>query len=408
MLLYQGGRACLQAIYFVLIARGLGVAQFGAFAGATALVAILQPFGSLGAINLLIMRVGIDRTTVARQFTTAIVITTISGSCLGLLLLAVSSSVAPKGVGAIVLLEIVMADLLGARLIDIAGAVYQAQERMFRTALFPLLLYGSRVIGVVGLMVVSSRLTLERWTTVYFLCSIGVTFPVLLLVGRDVGLGRPDIRGYRRDWKLGLQFSVSLFAQSVYNDIDKAMLSRLGSLEATGIYAAAYRVVDLAFMPMRALLSASYTRFFQRGTKGLASTLALARTIAKPGIAYCVFASFALLLGAGIVPKVLGSSFATSVEALRWLSILPLLKAVHYLAADSLTGALFQGIRTAWQVGVAVANVGLNFWLIPAYSWRGAVAASLLCDGALAIALWLTVWRLSRRSPTRLVPKVGQ
>jgi O-antigen/teichoic acid export membrane protein len=37
---------------------------------------------------------------------------------------------------------------------------------------------------------------------------------------------------------------------------------------------------------------------------------------------------------------------------------------------------------------VAVLNVGLNFWLIPAYSWRGAAWSSLACDGALALVMY--------------------
>ena len=52
-------------------------------------------------------------------------------------------------------------------------------------------------------------------------------------------------------------------------------------------------------------------------------------------------------------------------EALRWLSLLPLLKTLHYFAADSLTGAGFQGIRTTVQVGIAIFNVLFNLWIIP-------------------------------------------
>jgi O-antigen/teichoic acid export membrane protein len=39
-------------------------------------------------------------------------------------------------------------------------------------------------------------------------------------------------------------------------------------------------------------------------------------------------------------------------------------------------------------VAVAVVNVGLNLWLITAYSWTGAVIATLVCDGLLAVSLW--------------------
>jgi O-antigen/teichoic acid export membrane protein len=56
--------------------------------------------------------------------------------------------------------------------------------------------------------------------------------------------------------------------------------------------------------------------------------------------------------------------------------------------SDSVTGAGYQGYRTAAQVSVALLNVGLNFWLIPAYSWRGAAWSSLACDATLALVMY--------------------
>jgi O-antigen/teichoic acid export membrane protein len=64
---------------------------------------------------------------------------------------------------------------------------------------------------------------------------------------------------------------------------------------------------------------------------------------------------------------------------------------MHYFLADSLTGAGYQRIRTIAQIGVALFNVGLNLWLIPAYSWRGAAWASLASDAALVLAMYAAV-----------------
>ncbi len=46
---------------------------------------------------------------------------------------------------------------------------------------------------------------------------------------------------------------------------------------------------------------------------------------------------------------------------------------------------------------MAVFNVALNFWLIPAYSWRGAAWASLASDGLLAIGCWIGILVLRGR-----------
>ena len=78
-----------------------------------------------------------------------------------------------------------------------------------------------------------------------------------------------------------------------------------------------------------------------------------------------------------------------------------MLKTFHYFAADSLTGAGYQGVRTAVQVGIAVFNVLVNLWIIPAYGWRGAAWSSLASDGLLAVILWMIALRLSSKARER-------
>jgi O-antigen/teichoic acid export membrane protein len=88
---------------------------------------------------------------------------------------------------------------------------------------------------------------------------------------------------------------------------------------------------------------------------------------------------------------VLGPEYAPTVDVLRWLAPLPLLKALHYFAADTLTGAGFQSLRSIVQIGVAGVNVVLNLWLIPRYGWRGAAGSSLVTDGLLLVSLVVMV-----------------
>jgi O-antigen/teichoic acid export membrane protein len=401
MLFSHGGRVLLQAAFFVLLARALGASSFGAFSGVVALVAILQPFGSLGTVILLIMHVSVEPLRASRQFSTSLIVTATFGLLVGCSITSLAQWVAPAGVTAGIAAAICGADLLGARLVDVASAVYQAQERMFRAAAYTVVLYSARLAFALALVAVRPHAGLAAWGLMYLVASVVTVVIVVVATFRDIGLAAPDLHGYRKEAGLGLQFAVSLTAQSVYNDIDKAMLARLGSLTAAGLYAAAYRVVDMAFIPMRALLAASYSRFFRHGTQGLGATVAFTRRIAVPGVAYCISVSGLLFVVAPVVPRVLGASFDGSVPVLRWLAVLPLFKACHYLAADALTGARMQNVRTSLQVGVALLNVGLNFWLIPSYSWHGAVYASLASDGGLALLLWFAVARQLTRNTAK-------
>jgi O-antigen/teichoic acid export membrane protein len=175
-------------------------------------------------------------------------------------------------------------------------------------------------------------------------------------------------------------------------------MGRLGSLEATGVYAAAYRLVDMAFLPVGSLLIVTYARFFQHGVQGVRATARYARRLLALGASYGFTASLGLYLLAPALPHILGEQYRESVAAVRWLSVLPLLKAVHYFGADALTGAGYQGVRTMVLVVVAAANILLNLTLIPAYSWRGAAMATVISDGLMGVGIWVSVWYLGRRT----------
>ena len=97
------------------------------------------------------------------------------------------------------------------------------------------------------------------------------------------------------------------------------------------------------------------------------------------------------MLGAPLVPHILGRQYADVTEALRWLALLPALKTLHFFTADALTGADHQGTRSLIQIGVAAFNVLVNLWIIPAYGWRGAAWSSIASDGLLALSLLVTV-----------------
>ena len=105
----------------------------------------------------------------------------------------------------------------------------------------------------------------------------------------------------------------------------------------------------------------------------------------------------AILAGAGLVPYVLGGEYRLTVEALRWLAIIPVLRVVHFFLSDALAGAGHQGLKALIQIGVAVFNVLINLWIIPAYSWRGAAWSSIASDALLSCGIGSAVLLLARR-----------
>jgi O-antigen/teichoic acid export membrane protein len=216
---------------------------------------------------------------------------------------------------------------------------------------------------------------------------------VVGLVWVQVRIGPPKLALHRvkGEFAEGFYYCASMSATTIYNDIDKTMLVRMSSLDAAGIYAAAYRLIDLVFIPVRSLLTAALPGYFRAGCEGLAGTVRHMMRIMPKAVGYAAFSVVAVVVCAPVVPHVLGAEYTRTVEALRWLALLPPLRAIHYFLADSLTGAGYQGLRTSIQASVAAFNILLNVWLIPLYSWRGAVASSLASDALLAALLLPTL-----------------
>src|SRR5262249_18831636 len=85
-----GIRLFFQAIYFILIARCLGPAQYGAFVGAVSLVAVLSPFAIWGADGLLVRDVSRHRERFAQSWGNALWTVFIFGVLLVALVLLLS------------------------------------------------------------------------------------------------------------------------------------------------------------------------------------------------------------------------------------------------------------------------------------------------------------------------------
>lgn len=402
MLLSQGIRLVLQAAYFVIIARALGAEQYGAFVGVTALVAILAPFASLGSGNLLIKNVSRNRALFGEYWGNALLISFVSGAALILLVLLVAPIVLPKTVPLLLIFLVAVTDLIFARILDMAGQAFQAVLWLSKTAQLNILPQVTRLIAALALVNFFPQWGAVGWTFLYLISTAVSALIGVILVHVSLGAPKLAISRLKPEILEGFYFSVSLSAQTVYNDIDKTMLARLSSLAATGIYAAAYRLIDVAFVPVRSLLAAAYAKFFQRGSSGISGTMDFAKRLLPIAGIYGAIAATGLFLFAPVVPYILGDEYASTVEALRWLAPLPFLKAMHYFAADTLTGAGFQGMRSAVQAFVAVFNVSVNLWLIPVYSWKGAAWSSLASDTILMLSLWAVVVFLYQRQVHRL------
>lgn len=384
----QMASTAAQAVYFVFIGRALGSGEYGAFAGVAALIGALSQFSSLGMEMILVRNVSRDPGSFARTWGQALAFSLAGFVVLLAAAMAFAHLALPPELRMLVP-WIALADGLLGKLIQLAARAFQGAGRLAWTARLTTLNTLVRAVAAGTVWFGAHRGVIHPdalfWAKAYGLATLSVALYAMMLA--SLRLGRPRFgRPRPTDLSEGLSFSLSNSSISVYNDIDKTFLVSLGQDYAAGIYSAAYRVVDAASAPIYAIYAAAAPHFFRRGLKGAGAAGSLARATLRQTLPYSLFTAAALALGAPLVPVLFGASFQGSVSVMRWICLLPVLRALHYSWGSAITASASQWNRTATQFGAAALNLCLNWLLIPRWSWQGAAIASLATDGALAVA----------------------
>jgi O-antigen/teichoic acid export membrane protein len=397
----QGTGFLLQAVYFILLARLLGATQYGIYAGAFAFTSIAAQFSSLGSGVVLIRYVSGERKVFAAYWGNILLTTTVVSTVVIMVLYFLAPHLLNPYSAALVPLAGI-ANCFGAQLTAETGRVFQAFEQLRITALFNLLTNLLRAIVVVAMLVVLHHATAWQWAVA---STIVTVIGTALAVGNvTVRFGWPkfEARIFRKHIAEGFGYSFAGSTTVLYNDVDKTMLSHYGMNLANGIYTMAYRVVDLASIPISAINAASITQFFHRGRSGVAPAAELSNRLLKRALPISAVLSLAMFVGAPLIPQIVGKGFAESVPALRWLCLIPVFRSMQTVSGGALTGAGFQSYRTGAQVVAAALNFGSNLWLIPAYGWHGAAWSSLATDGAMGAMnmtiLQVLVWRETKNA----------
>lgn len=385
----------MQAAYFVLIARSMGPSTYGAFVAIVALTSILSPFSGMGSCNLFIKNVKSGKREPAVCWGNGILLTTVSGTFFSLAAIAINYVFRLKTEFTVVAI-VCFSDLILMRITELAAFGFAASNRMKDTSIQNVVISLLRLLAILVLAVTLHKVSLQQWTTAYLVTGIIGVLYAIYMGSRMWGMPRIDMQALREDAKEGVYFSISTSAQTIYNDIDKTMLGKLSDFASTGIYAAAYRVIDVSLTPVRSLVSAAYPEFFRIGTEGVRKTYPYARKLIYRSAMYGLANFVLLMLFAPLLPHILGPKYVAAAPAMRWLALIPFLRCIHLFLADALSGAGYQRMRTIVQAGIAIFNIALNLVILPRWSWRGAAWTSLASDAVLALTLWMVVryyWR---------------
>jgi O-antigen/teichoic acid export membrane protein len=383
-----------QAAYFVLVTRTMGARSYGAFVSMSALAGIVAAFSAWGSDQLLIRSVATDRTAFPRAFGEGLIYFLITAplftlfAAIGFRFL-VDSSISWTAIALVACAEIVFS-----RANYFAVNCFQAFERGRDMASLGILLYATRVLAAVVWSATTSDPSPLSWAWYYMASSfVAGAISMFLVVHR---LGNPEWRMRWSDWRDGGFFALQMGSFVGFRDIDKPLVVALSGLSEAGLYAAAFRIADVAAVPVRALMYATYVRFFQHGARGPRGSLVFARRLLPIGAALGIAAGIGVAVSSTFATAVIGANYHGVGPILLLLSPLPLLYALYYIGADALITGGHVAYRTLIQLLLPAVDVGLCVLLVPRFGAAGAAAAATCTHFVLVAVLWLSLFHLAR------------
>lgn len=387
-----------QAAYFTIIVRVLGTENYGAFVGIASLAALIFPFADLGGGDILIQQVSKDKKVFSIYWGNALLIVLGASLLLATITYFISPFIFHNNITLPVIGAILLADLTGLAIFVVSAKAFMSHNLLKNSSLLQIVGTITKLLAAIVLATYFKQPSLWQWSYLYL--SSALITGIIGIIWVSKTLGKPQLAPtiIPNIASKGVYFSIGQSAHNINSHIDKTMLASMATLEATGIYGAAYRLIEVGSIPIYAVLSASYPRFFQEGAGGIKGCLNLVKRLLPFVAIYGACALIGFLLFAPWITYILGDEYQNAIATVRWLAPIPIIGSIQLLLADTLTGAGFQKTRSAIQVTTALGNVGLNIWLIPLYSWRGAAWATLGSDSFRVICLAIAVaWFYQRQ-----------
>jgi O-antigen/teichoic acid export membrane protein len=393
-LLDQGAALAASVLSFLLLGRSLGAAGYGAFVGLYALIGPLLALSQSGVFLAAlehIVREREDPGDVARSCLSMTAV--IALVCVPVLSAASLRWI--EGIAASTALLLIGAEFcLNGVLFTCAGVV-QAQRGFAAAARLRIAAALSRV-GLLATLALAGSLTLAT-LALGQVATLGAV--MLFALTRVSGLPGVEARPGRirpRHVRSALLYGLGIGASIVQADGDKFVLNAAHHQADAGRYGAAYRLMLIAMLPISALVGATHLSFLQAGD-GAGGQVRRAVRLSLVALAYAVPAVVVLVLLAPLVPRFLTAEFAETTLILRLLVPVVILRGVGVFPMNGLMGLGRNDLRTKLLVAHALLSLALYVALIPAYSWRGALAATLVSEVSLCASGWIALLACERR-----------
>lgn len=392
---WYAARVLLQMGSLILLARILGADGYGALAGTVGLYVTFAQFAGLGSGTALMRHLARHGELYGKLVATQRA-HLVTSAVLFMLIWPVSTWLFQGVLAPATLAWLAAAEIIVAPTLLPLAYRYQAQERMNISGAILTFPSFARFCAVLT-TILSGEMSVARFAEFYLGClllAMTITF-FLAWPKRAPSCPTPSLNQTLRE---GIPYVLSYAFSTAGGEVDKTILLRSAGSTITGQYAAAYRIMQTATLPVSSLIMAATARMFRStGSEmtAFAGTLFLATAI------YALLASAALALFAPFLHVLFGPSFSGSEPILKGLCVVVVTCCLRQLTVAQLTTSdLQKSCNIIEFIGLSV-SLTLLLLLIPHLGAIGAIMALAISD---TIVVTLGILRLRQHAQLLQVP----
>lgn len=383
------------ALIFWLLARLFDPELYGLLGGLMAIGFVAGPVASFGAGALMAQRLANDPD--ASDHIGEAVGMTLVGTVAASLVVTAIQPFLFDGVDRLTVLIFLLGQVSAFWIAELAVYATLALGRQRLGAWLRIITAIVRLAGFAVYAALAHTPSLRGWAWATLATGLVSAVLVHLGLGRSIGqrlhLRVPSARRFRT----GFPFGISTTVEGFLDATDRPVLLHYDFRAGAGIYSAAYRIVGLSYVPMLAVIRSFDREVWRAGEAGLGEGYRQSRRIIALTLPMSVVAAATMYFSAPYVVQILPGSYAEAAPSLRWLAVLPAIKSVQFPLGNALTTSGLAALRLKLTGAAAMLNFALNLWWIPRHSWRGAAAATVLAETALALLLFVVA---RRRGPS--------
>jgi O-antigen/teichoic acid export membrane protein len=370
---------------YVVMARELGVAQFGIFTYAFAVATIVTTLGSFGQGPVLTREVARDRSRIGDYFGNTLALRGLMSVPVVVLTVLLTAVTADDRT------TVVVALLATALIVELQTGTCTATFAAFeRLSLVAVVVIGQRLFtAVVAIAAILRGGEVVAVAAIYLVGSIVASFIAFSTLARYVW--RPRIEVDPSHWRSLLAAALPVGLAAMFGTIVfRAGATMLGWVESdavVGNYGAAQRLLEATFFVGWAVATAVYPVFSRLDrTSDPPLAFVYERAIKLTLAAGLPLSVAAALLAEPVVELVYGNGFDEATGALVLLSPVIALYGVNHVSMMLLVSRRKQLRVAAIYAAASTVNIAGNAALVPLLSLDGAALSLTLCEVAVLVA----------------------